>query len=70
MILCFEGAGVKVNRRDLLCKKCGGEDLFHGDDDEGEVVLEGTATEGGDLFADGGEEVGGCEGRLRSWPGT
>ena len=36
--------------------------LFHGDDYEGEVVLKGAAAEGGDLFADGGEEVGGGEG--------
>src|SRR5580704_2750021 len=40
------------------------KDLFHGDDDEGEVVLEGAAAEGGDLFADGGEEIGGGEGDM------
>jgi len=39
-------------------------DLFHGDDDEREVVLEGAAAEGGDLLADGGEEVGGGEGDM------
>jgi hypothetical protein len=40
-------------------RECGS--LLHGDDNEGEVVLEGAAAEGGDLFAGGGEGVGRSE---------
>src|ERR1700675_722326 len=45
-------------------KKVRQRELFHCDDYEGEVVLEGAAAEGGDLFADGGEEVGGGKGNM------